>query len=239
MGRAMVREPQAYLMDEPLSNLDAKLRVGMRAELARLHDRLGVTTIYVTHDQVEAMTLGERVVVLRDGTVQQLDTPETLFEQPANVFVAAFIGSPAMNLAMGDVADGRLRVAGIEVPVKNGARGGRVIAGIRPQDLRPVAAGDGAEVPRLRAELEVVERLGAESHVIFAVDAEKPTGDAAVAADEATEESEATLLAADNRARFTAAIPGRRKFTQGEAVELVVPPEAVHLFDPETGAALR
>ncbi len=238
MGRAMVREPQAYLMDEPLSNLDAKLRVGMRAELARLHDRLGVTTIYVTHDQVEAMTLGERVAVLRDGTVQQCDTPETLFEEPANVFVAAFIGSPAMNLAMGDVVDGRLRVAGIEIPVKS-RPAGRVIVGIRPQDLRPAEAADGADTPRLRAELEVVERLGAESHVIFAVDAEKPTGDAARAADEATEESEATLLAADNRARFTAAIPGRRKFTHGEAVELVVPPEAVHLFDPETGASLR
>ena len=97
----MVREPQAYLMDEPLSNLDAKLRVGMRAELARLHDRLGVTTVYVTHDQVEAMTLGDRVAVLRDGTVQQCDTPERLFEEPANVFVAAFMGSPAMNLVAG------------------------------------------------------------------------------------------------------------------------------------------
>ena len=106
IGRAMVREPQAYLMDEPLSNLDAKLRVGMRAELARLHDRLGVTTVYVTHDQVEAMTLGDRVAVLRDGTVQQCDTPERLFEEPANVFVAAFMGSPAMNLVPGDVRGG-------------------------------------------------------------------------------------------------------------------------------------
>ena len=127
MGRAMVREPQAYLMDEPLSNLDAKLRVGMRAELARLHERLGVTTIYVTHDQVEAMTLGDRVAVLRDGTVQQCDTPERLFEAPANVFVAAFIGSPAMNLAPGELRDGRLRVAGIEIPLAGGAaaRGAR------------------------------------------------------------------------------------------------------------------
>ena len=238
MGRAMVREPQAYLMDEPLSNLDAKLRVGMRAELARLHDRLGVTTIYVTHDQVEAMTLGERVAVLRDGTVQQIDTPEALFEQPANVFVAAFIGSPAMNLAMGDVVDGRLRVAGIEIPVQ-GRPAGRVIAGIRPQDLRPVEAADADDAPRLRAELEVVERLGSESHVIFAVDAEKPAGEAAVAADEAAEGGDAALLAADSRARFTAAIPGRRRFAHGEVVELVVPPEALLLFDPQTGAALR
>jgi multiple sugar transport system ATP-binding protein len=154
--------------------------------------------------------------------------------------VAAFIGSPAMNLAMADVADGRLRVAGIDIPLQTtGRHAGRVIAGLRPQDLRPAGSEDAADAPRLRAELEVVERLGAESHVIFAVDAEKPTGDAAVAADEATEDSEATLLAADNRARFTAAIPGRRKFAHGEVVELVVPPEAVHLFDPETGSALR
>jgi multiple sugar transport system ATP-binding protein len=240
IGRAMVREPQAYLMDEPLSNLDAKLRVGMRAELARLHDRLGVTTIYVTHDQVEAMTLGDRVAVLRDGTVQQCDTPEKLFEEPANVFVAAFIGSPAMNLAMADVRDGRLHVAGIDVPLPDGVRhGGRVIAGIRPQDMRPDGPEDAPGAPRLRVELEVVERLGAESHVIFAVDAQKPAGEAAAAADEATEESDATLLAADNRARFTASIPGRRRFATGEVLDLIVPPEAVYLFDPETGATLR
>jgi multiple sugar transport system ATP-binding protein len=238
MGRAMVREPQAYLMDEPLSNLDAKLRVGMRAELARLHDRLGVTTIYVTHDQVEAMTLGDRVAVLRDGTIQQCDTPERLFESPVNVFVAAFIGSPAMNLALGELSDGRLRVAGIEIPLPARRHQGRVVAGIRPTDLRPAGAEDDPGAPRLRAELEVVERLGAESHVIFAVDAEKPAGEAAVAAEQATEDSDATLLAGDNRARFTAAIPGRRRFSAGEVVELVVSPEALHLFDPATGAAL-
>ncbi len=239
MGRAMVREPQAYLMDEPLSNLDAKLRVGMRAELARLHERLGVTTIYVTHDQVEAMTLGDRVAVLRDGTVQQCDTPEQLFEAPANVFVAAFIGSPAMNLAPGELRDGRLRVAGMEIPLP-AARGhdGPVIAGIRPTDLRPASDDDDSRAPRLRAELEVVERLGAESHVIFPVDSEKPAGEAAAAAEQATEDSDARLLAGDNRARFTAAIPGRRRFSHGEVVELLVPPEALHLFDPATGVAL-
>jgi multiple sugar transport system ATP-binding protein len=239
MGRAMVREPQAYLMDEPLSNLDAKLRVGMRAELARLHDRLGVTTIYVTHDQVEAMTLGDRVAVLRDGTVQQCDTPERLFEAPTNVFVAAFIGSPAMNLALGELRDGRLRIAGMEIPLP-GARGhdGRVVAGIRPTDLRPAGDGDDSRAPRLRAELEVVERLGSENHVIFPVDAEKPAGEAAAAAEQATEVSDATLLAGDNRARFTAAIPGRRRFSHGEVVELLVPPEALLLFDPATGVAL-
>jgi multiple sugar transport system ATP-binding protein len=236
IGRAMVRQPQAFLMDEPLSNLDAKLRVGMRAELARLHDRLGVTTVYVTHDQVEAMTLGDRVAVMRDGTVQQCDTPERLFDTPANVFVAAFMGSPPMNLIAGEVHEGRLRMAGVEVALTNGARrDGPVIAGVRPTDLKPDGASD---LPRLRAELEVVERLGTESHVIFPVDAPKLSGAAAAAADEATEESDATLLAADSRARFTARIEGRRRFTPGEVVEFTVPPDALHLFDPETGEAL-
>jgi multiple sugar transport system ATP-binding protein len=236
IGRAMVRQPQAFLMDEPLSNLDAKLRVGMRAELARLHDRLGVTTVYVTHDQVEAMTLGDRVAVLRDGTVQQCDTPERLFDAPANVFVAAFMGSPPMNLVAGEVQGGRLRMGGVEVALPNGSRrDGPVIAGVRPTDLKPNGA---SELPRLRAELEVVERLGTESHLIFPVDAPKLSGAAAAAADEATEESDATLLAADSRARFTARVEGRRRFTPGEVVEFTVPPDALHLFDPETGEAL-
>jgi len=240
IGRAMVREPQAYLMDEPLSNLDAKLRIGMRAELARLHDRLGVTTVYVTHDQVEAMTLGDRVAVLRDGTVQQCDTPEQLFEAPANVFVAAFMGSPPMNLVQGEARDGLVRVAGVEIPLANGARhGGAVIVGVRPTDLKPAGPDGDPGLPRLRVELEVVERLGAESHLIFPVDAPKLAGAAAAAADEATEESDATLLAADNRARFTARVEGRRRFTPGEAIEFTVPPEALHLFDPATGEAVR
>jgi multiple sugar transport system ATP-binding protein len=237
IGRAMVREPAAYLMDEPLSNLDAKLRVGMRAELARLHERLGTTTVYVTHDQVEAMTLGDRVAVLRDGTIQQCDTPECLFEAPANVFVAAFMGSPAMNLAPAELRGGRLALAGMEIAVAS-RHEGPVIAGVRPTDLKPAdEAGDGG--PRLRAELEVVERLGAESHVIFPVDAQKPAGEIAAAADEATDEGDATLLAADNRARFTAVVGGRRRYRAGDVVELTIPPDAVHLFDPRTGVALR
>jgi multiple sugar transport system ATP-binding protein len=238
IGRAMVREPQAYLMDEPLSNLDAKLRVGMRAELARLHERLGTTTVYVTHDQVEAMTLGDRVAVLRDGTVQQIDTPERLFEAPANLFVAAFMGSPPMNLVAAEARDGRLRMAGVELPL-TARHEGPVIAGVRPNDLKPAGPESDPGLPRLRAELEVVERLGTESHLIFPVDAPKLGGEAAAAADEATEDADATLLAADNRARFTARIEGRRRFTAGEAVEFAVSPDALHLFDPETGEALR
>jgi multiple sugar transport system ATP-binding protein len=241
IGRAMVREPQAYLMDEPLSNLDAKLRVGMRAELARLHARLGTTTVYVTHDQIEAMTLGDRVAVLRDGTVQQCDTPERLFDQPVNLFVAAFIGSPPMNLVPAEVRDGRLRFAGVEVPMDGSARvrDGEVVAGIRPSDLLPGWTEAGTGLPRLRATLEVVERLGSESLVIFPVEARRLEGEAAAAADEAREDADATLLAEDPRARFTARIEGRRRFAPGETVEFAVPPDTLHVFDPATGAALR
>src|SRR5688500_6123378 len=138
MGRAIVREPRAFLMVEPLSNLDAKLRVSMRAQLGRLHERLGVTTVYVTHDQVEAMTLGNRVAVLRGGVLQQCDTPQALFARPANLFVAAFIGSPAMNLVEATVEAGEARFGSCRVPLPQGARPrGRIILGLRPHDLEP------------------------------------------------------------------------------------------------------
>jgi multiple sugar transport system ATP-binding protein len=238
IGRAMVREPQAYLMDEPLSNLDAKLRVGMRAELARLHSRLGVTTVYVTHDQIEAMTLGDRVAVMRDGRVQQCDTPERLFEQPANLFVAAFIGSPAMNLAPGEVASGKLRFAGMELPLPRPPADRPVIAGVRPTDLQLAGPNTDPGLPRLVVTLEVVERLGSESHVIFEVDATPLKGEAALAADEIIAEGDETLLAGSRGARFTARIEGRRRLSPGERVELAVDPAALHLFDPESGAAL-
>jgi multiple sugar transport system ATP-binding protein len=139
MGRAIVREPQAFLMDEPLSNLDAKLRVSMRAELARLHERLGVTTVYVTHDQVEAMTLGQRVAVLRDGVLQQCDHPQALYDRPVNLFVAAFMGSPSMNLVEATITDGSVIFAGFSLPLADHpnppSTTGRVILGIRPDDL--------------------------------------------------------------------------------------------------------
>ncbi|MEA2380079.1 MAG: multiple sugar transport system ATP-binding protein [Solirubrobacteraceae bacterium] len=238
IGRAMVREPQAYLMDEPLSNLDAKLRVGMRAELARLHDRLGTTTVYVTHDQIEAMTLGDRVAVLRDGRVQQCDTPERLFDAPANLFVAAFMGSPPMNLVGAEASGGRLRFAGLDLPCPVSVEG-PVIAGVRPADLLLAGPDVDAGLPRLRAELEVVERLGTEAHAIFAVDAARLSGEAAAAADEATDDGDATLLAGDRRTRFTARIEGRRRLEPGQIVEFAVDPATVHLFDPDAGEALR
>jgi multiple sugar transport system ATP-binding protein len=184
------------------------------------------------------MTLGDRVAVLRDGTIQQCDTPEQLFEAPANVFVAAFMGSPPMNLVAAEASEGKLKMAGVELPL-TARHDGPVIAGVRPTDLKPVGPDSDPGLPRLPVEVEVVERLGAESHLIFPVDAPKLAGEAAIAADEATEDSDATLLAADNRARFTARVEGRRRFKSGEAVEFTVPPDAVHLFDAETGEALR
>jgi multiple sugar transport system ATP-binding protein len=238
MGRAMVREPKAFLMDEPLSNLDAKLRVTMRAELARLHERLGVTTVYVTHDQVEAMTLGHRVAVLRDGVLQQVDTPQRLFREPANLFVAAFIGSPAMNLVEAAVDDGRLRFAGYELPVPDGTGldRPRVIVGIRPTDFQDAASAD-PRLPRLRVRAAVVEELGAESHVIFTVDAPRVVAEAVRAAEDTAEPGEG-LLTDDTRALFTARVDGQSAVAPGAEIELAVDPQRLHFFDAASGAVL-
>ncbi|HXH95795.1 MAG TPA: sn-glycerol-3-phosphate ABC transporter ATP-binding protein UgpC, partial [Gaiellaceae bacterium] len=172
MGRAIVREPQAFLMDEPLSNLDAKLRVSMRAQLSALHARLGTTTIYVTHDQIEAMTLGQRVAVMREGRIQQVDTPQALYNMPANLFVAAFIGSPAMNLVEAEVQGEALEFGGFRLPLPRHASppAGRVIAGLRPECFEDASLADPA-LPQIDVRIEVVEELGADTHVIFEVDA--------------------------------------------------------------------
>jgi len=238
MGRAMVREPKAFLMDEPLSNLDAKLRVTMRAELARLHERLGVTTVYVTHDQVEAMTLGHRVAVLRDGVLQQVDTPQRLFREPANLFVASFIGSPSMNLVEAELVDGKLRFGDHALPLAETARLAqrRVILGIRPTDFGDGAVSDPA-LPRLRARAEVVEDLGAETHVIFPVDAPRVVSEAVRVA-QAVQDPGEGLIADDTRALFTACIDGERPVTPGTDLELAVDPARFHFFDPDTGAVL-
>ena len=184
MGRAIVREPQAFLMDEPLSNLDAKLRVSMRGSLKQLHERLGVTTVYVTHDQVEAMTLGNRVCVLRDGRLQQVDTPQHLFEAPVNLFVAGFIGSPAMNFVTADlVMDGgpavtfagyKLAVPSDVMEAKHGLSdfiGKKVILGIRPSDFEDAGLADGSHAGKMHITAGVTEELGTEIHVIFTIDA--------------------------------------------------------------------
>jgi multiple sugar transport system ATP-binding protein len=241
IGRAMVREPKAFLMDEPLSNLDAKLRVSMRSELARLHERLGVTTVYVTHDQTEAMTLGQRVAVIRDGSIQQCDTPQELFDRPANLFVAAFIGSPAMNLVAASVDGDTVRFADIALPVPDGApvRGQRrdVILGVRPTDFELPDRAVDTGLPRIRVTPEVVEGLGAESHVIFPLDAPRIDSDTVRSAAEFGDVG--TLLADDDRALFTARIATRTPLVAGGPLELAVHNESVHYFDPASGVALR
>jgi len=240
MGRAIVREPRAFLMDEPLSNLDAKLRVSMRAELARLHERLGVTTVYVTHDQVEAMTLGQRVAVLRDGILQQVDTPQRLFHHPKNLFVAAFIGSPSMNLIEARVAGGKVRFAGFELALPPGsplaANDRTVILGIRPTDFEHAETAE-AGLPRMRVRADVVEELGAETHVIFAIDAPRVSTDAVRAAAEADSDDEGQLFA-DDRAVLTAAVDAKRPVRAGTEIDLAVDHRELHFFDPDSGLAL-
>jgi multiple sugar transport system ATP-binding protein len=239
MGRAMVREPKAFLMDEPLSNLDAKLRVTMRGELARLQERLAVTTIYVTHDQVEAMTLGQRVAVLRDGVLQQVDTPQVLFRRPANLFVAAFIGSPSMNLVEADASARTVRFAGHELPLAPDVElpAGRVIVGIRPTDFEHAATADPA-LPRMQVKAEVVEDLGAETHVIFPLDAPRVVTDSIRAAVEEVADEEGALFADDQRTLFTATVDAEQTVVPGSTVELAVDTRRMHFFDPATGQVL-
>jgi multiple sugar transport system ATP-binding protein len=241
MGRAIVREPQAFLMDEPLSNLDAKLRVGMRAELARLHERLGVTTVYVTHDQVEAMTLGQRVAVMRDGRVQQADTPQTLYHDPANLFVAAFIGSPSMNLVEAEVTDGALEFAGFRIPLADerrplGISSGRVILGLRPQDFEDAAIADPA-LPTIEVRPAVVEDLGSSRHVIFTIDAPPVETESVRATTD--DQDDAVLLAEDRRALFTAEVDETSTIVAGATARLAVNPARFHFFDVESGDTLR
>jgi multiple sugar transport system ATP-binding protein len=232
MGRAIVREPQAFLMDEPLSNLDAKLRVSMRSQLSRLHERLGVTTVYVTHDQIEAMTLGQRVAVLRGGVLQQCDTPEVLFEHPANLFVAAFIGSPAMNLVEATVEDGEARFGTCRVPLAPGSPlRGRLVLGIRPHDLKLGGAG-------IPGRVQVVERLGTETNVVVGIDAPRLRARALSDAIDAAPDDD-ILLAEDDRASFTVVAEARAEVAVGDRVDLTVDVARLQGFDIETGEALR
>ena len=233
MGRAIVREPQAFLMDEPLSNLDAKLRVGMRASLAQLHARLGVTTVYVTHDQTEAMTLGQRVAVLDGGRVLQVDSPQRLYDNPTNVFVAAFIGTPAMNLVEASLGGGEVSFGGFRIPL-DGARTpkwsqSRVVLGIRPESFEAAALAP-AGAPTIEVVPEVVEELGSDAHVFFPVDAPP------VASDVAGRE-EAALLP-ESTTLFSARLDPRARVRLGEPLELGVDPARLYFFDPESGETL-
>jgi multiple sugar transport system ATP-binding protein len=235
MGRAIVRNPKAFLMDEPLSNLDAKLRVQMRAEIARLQNRLGTTTVYVTHDQTEAMTLGDRVVVLRAGEAQQIGTPDELYNAPANLFVAGFIGSPAMNFFPATSTGNGLRVPFGQIGVDSGAAAalpGQVIVGVRPEHFEDAALLEPHERARaltfgVRADL--VESLGADKYVYFS------TGGGGAQSPHLSE------LAADSGIganRYIARVSADSRAVTGQSVELALNTAKMHVFDPETGVNL-
>ncbi|HSV37455.1 MAG TPA: sn-glycerol-3-phosphate ABC transporter ATP-binding protein UgpC [Nocardioidaceae bacterium] len=220
MGRAIVRQPQVFCMDEPLSNLDAKLRVATRTQIAALQQRLGVTTVYVTHDQVEAMTMGDRVAVMKDGVLQQVDTPLALYDRPANLFVAGFIGSPAMNLLDASTAgDGTAEVAGFRFEIDRAAAAastGKVTLGIRPEAWRVV----GDDEQGYPVKVAVVEELGADSYLY------------------GTPVDEAPDLEGGLIRQIIARVPGRGRLERGEVVRLAAGAEDVHVFDTVTGDLL-
>src|SRR5918994_1163104 len=234
MGRAIVREPKAFLMDEPLSNLDAKLRVGMRASLSELHARLGVTTVYVTHDQVEAMTLGQRVAVMRDGRILQVHRPQRLYEAPQDLFVAAFIGSPAMNLVEARIEGNEVSFGQFRVPLDPHRRpSGQpkdVVLGIRPESFEDAAFAPSG-LPTIEISVAVLEELGADSHAFFRVDAPRITAEMLEAQDEAT-------LLAEPTALFSARVDPKTRARVGEPLELAVDPAAFHFFGRESGKTL-
>jgi multiple sugar transport system ATP-binding protein len=254
MGRAIVRAPQAFLMDEPLSNLDAKLRVAMRGEIASLQSRLGVTTLYVTHDQVEAMTMGDRVAVLRDGRLQQVASPTDLYERPGNLFVAGFIGSPAMNIAEvgvreveGDVVLDLQDGVAITVdpvgltryPKVRERLGGRVVVGIRPEHIAPAA-----DVPADRVwhglEVSLIEALGAET-LVHATTRTAPvvTEDMRKAIDDEDAFEELKRQAASGGQEFVFRFEPSSAPRQGERVDIGLRTDRIHFFDVDTGHALR
>jgi multiple sugar transport system ATP-binding protein len=253
LGRAIVREPQCFLMDEPLSNLDAKLRVEMRAEIARIQRDLGVTTIYVTHDQTEALTLGDRVAVMRDGVLQQFEVPQRLYDEPVNLFVAEFIGSPAMNLVGADIVasngrleakfgDHRLKIDDDIVrarPALSGFAGKRVILGVRPEDLEDAAASDGVPDDRkLSAVVDIREDMGSEVFVHFGV-AAPPVRGRDVQAAVGAEAVEATAEQAKKQGSLFVARLGRgTRAREGDPIELAVVPGRLHFFDRETGQGI-
>jgi len=238
MGRAIVREPQAFLMDEPLSNLDAKLRVGMRASLSQLHRRLGVTTVYVTHDQVEAMTLGQRVAVMKDGQILQVDTPQVLYEHPRDLFVAGFIGSPAMNLVEATVDGAEVVFGQFRLPLDAGrlpsssGSGPRVILGIRPEAFEDAAFASSA-LPTFDAEVVVLEELGSDAHVFFRVEATRVAVETLDGGDD-----EGADLVVERGSLLNARLDPRTSARVGSSVQLAVDPARFHFFDPESGATL-
>ncbi len=255
MGRAIVREPKAFLMDEPLSNLDAKLRVQMRTEIARIQHELNVTTIYVTHDQVEAMTMGDRVAVIRKGKLQQVDTPQRLYDHPVNLFVAGFIGSPAMNMieatlstsnGSADVEFGgqRLGVPAEVMASHAGLRrfeGGSVVVGLRPEDIEDASlVPEAPEDRRIRTVVDLRESLGADVVMHFTVDAPAViTEDTKeLAHDVGHDKLDAVEQRDADHSEFLARLSPRTTATKGQPIDLVVDVTRLHFFDPETGLAI-
>jgi multiple sugar transport system ATP-binding protein len=256
MGRAIVREPQLFLMDEPLSNLDAKLRVQMRDEISRIQREIGVTTIYVTHDQVEAMTMGDLVAVLKKGILQQVDGPQELYERPANLFVGGFIGSPAMNLVEGTLetddgrffaafAGNRLRIDDSVLAERSALRasaGRRVVMGIRPEDMEdPSFVSNAAGDRRIRATVDRREPMGAEVYVHFTVNAPLVLTDdtrelAADTGDEALHRLEEQAARGTNR--FVARMHPRTAVRERDDIDVVIDTSRMHFFDPDTGVAI-
>lgn len=238
MGRAMVRKPKVFLMDEPLSNLDAKLRVQMRAEIASLQRQLGVTTIYVTHDQIEAMTMGDRVAVMKGGVLQQVDTPKKLYHQPVNAFVAGFIGSPSMNLFEATLKNGTLHLPGssielseaviARVPALAAYEGRKIVFGIRPEDLFDSMLDSGRGHQTIPARVDSIEELGSEHIVHLIIDA--------VPVDSGDPDAVEDLGGTSNAvAKFEPASEVRA----GETIRLAINVAKIHFFDPETHLALR
>jgi len=253
MGRAIVREPAAFLMDEPLSNLDAKLRVQMRAEIAGLQHDLGVTTIYVTHDQVEAMTMGDRVAVMRKGELQQVADPQTLYDRPVNLFVGGFIGSPAMNMVeaalearnggyVATVGDQTVEIGQETLaahPALKGYAGKTVVLGIRPEDLEDAAlAADTPAAHRLRGTVDLTEALGSEIMVHFSIKAKAAmTEDVRELAADVGDERAVDQTAGDT-AQFVGRFGARSRVRVGEPLEVAVDYRSLHFFDPATGLGI-
>ena len=246
MGRAIVRDPAAFLMDEPLSNLDAKLRVQMRTQVSRIQRRLGTTTVYVTHDQVEALTLGDRVAVMRSGLLQQVGTPGELYHQPYNLFVAGFIGSPAMNFLPGSLEGGALRTSLGDFPLTDevrreveGANAGRdVIVGIRPEDFEDAAlvpAENRARGITFKTAIDVLESIGSDVFVYFSRG--RDTGVSSAELDELAADSGSTDTGADAET-VTARLDAATKVREGTDAELWADGAAIHVFDPNTGRNL-
>jgi multiple sugar transport system ATP-binding protein len=252
MGRAIVREPRVFLMDEPLSNLDARLRVQMRAEVARVQRELGVTTIYVTHDQVEAMTLGDRVAIMRDGLLQQVAKPQELYDRPRNLFVAEFIGSPAMNLIGADLAhsNGGLVATFGESSLQVGERvladrpalrrfeGKRLILGVRPEDIEDAhLAGGAPDGQRISAVVDIREDMGSEVFVHFGIGGQAVLGEDVKAA-VGEEAAEVAQTAQQKGSVWVGRLDRDTKAEEQERIELFVDTGRLHFFDPETGDAI-